>query len=70
MKLNKRSIKLTAGMLGCFALLAVCARLSDGVMPASAHCFTSSSPGSEMAGLPASDTRAQVSPAKIRSTII
>lgn len=37
MKLNKRSIKLTAGMLGCFALLAVCARLSDGVMPASAQ---------------------------------
>ena len=32
-------------------------------MPASAHCRTKSSPGSEMAGEPASDTRAQTSPA-------
>lgn len=36
MKLNKRSIKLTVAMLGCFALLAVGARLTDQVVPASA----------------------------------
>ncbi|MBQ4165675.1 MAG: N-acetylmuramoyl-L-alanine amidase [Oscillospiraceae bacterium] len=36
MKLNKRSIKLTLGMLGCFAVLAVCARMTDNVVPASA----------------------------------
>lgn len=36
MKLNKKSIKLTVGMLGCFALLAVCARMTDSVVPASA----------------------------------
>lgn len=36
MKLNKRSVKLTLGMLGCFALLAVCARVTDSVVPASA----------------------------------
>lgn len=36
MKLNKRSIKLTAAMLGCIGLLAVCARMTDNVVPASA----------------------------------
>lgn len=36
MKLNKRSIKLTLGMLGCFALLVVCARVTENVVPASA----------------------------------
>ena len=36
MKLNKRSIKLTIGMLCCFALLVVCARVTDNVVPASA----------------------------------
>ena len=35
MKLNKRSIRLTAAMLGCFALLAVCARLTEKALPAS-----------------------------------
>lgn len=37
MKLNKRSIKITLGMVGCFALLALFARLSDAVVPASAQ---------------------------------
>ena len=36
MKLNKRSIRLTAAMVGCFALLAVCARFTDNAVPASA----------------------------------
>ena len=36
MKLNKRSIKLTAAMLGCIGLLAVFARVTDDVVPASA----------------------------------
>lgn len=36
MKLNKKSIKLTVGMLGCLALLAVSARLTNNVVPASA----------------------------------
>ncbi|MGN0687937.1 MAG: N-acetylmuramoyl-L-alanine amidase [Oscillospiraceae bacterium] len=36
MKLNKKSIKLTAAMLGCIAFLAVCARMTDDVVPASA----------------------------------
>ncbi len=36
MKLNKKSVRLTLGMLGCFALLAVCARFSDMVVPTSA----------------------------------
>ena len=37
MKLNKRSVKITAAMLGCMALLAVFARVSDNVVPASAQ---------------------------------
>ncbi len=37
MKLNKRSVKLTVGMLGCFALLALCARFSDNIVPTSAN---------------------------------
>ena len=37
MKLNKRSMKITAAMLGCMALLAVFARVSDNVVPASAQ---------------------------------
>ena len=36
MKLNKKSIKLTAAMVGSFIALAVCARLTEGVIPASA----------------------------------
>ena len=35
----------------------------------SAHNATRSSPGSEMAGMPASETMAHVSPAKMRSTM-
>ena len=38
-------------------------------IPRSAHCATSSSPGSEMAGIPASDTSAQFSPASRRAKI-
>ncbi len=37
MKLNKRSVKLTVGMLACIAVLAVGARLTDDVVPASAE---------------------------------
>lgn len=37
MKLNKRSVKLTVGMLCCIAVLAVGARLTDDVVPASAE---------------------------------
>ena len=37
------------------------------VTPWAAHRATSSSPGSEMAGIPASVTRAQLSPASRRS---
>ena len=65
-----------AGITGC-AIPGPCAvitaqgpGMAQTVMPASAHWRTRSSPGSEMAGLPASETRAQVSPARIRSTII
>ena len=36
MKLNRRSVKLTVGMLACIAVLAVGARLTDDVVPASA----------------------------------
>ena len=43
--------------------------MAQTVMPAAVHCLTRSSPGSEMAGLPASETRAQVSPDKILSRI-
>ena len=39
------------------------------VTPAPAHRRTRSSPGSEMAGEPASDTSAHVSPARMRSTM-
>lgn len=35
MKLNKRSLKITVGMLACLAVLAVGARMSDSVIPAS-----------------------------------
>ena len=38
-------------------------------IPAWAHWRTKSSPGSEMAGVPASETRAQHSPASSRSRI-
>lgn len=37
MKLNKKSIRLTAAMLGCIALLAIFARVTDDVVPASAQ---------------------------------
>ena len=37
MKLNKRSVKLTLGMLGCVAVLALGARLTEDVVPASAE---------------------------------
>lgn len=33
MKLDKKSIRLTAAMIGCFALLAVCARVTDNALP-------------------------------------
>lgn len=36
MKLNKKSLKFAACMAGAFALLAVCARLTDNAIPASA----------------------------------
>lgn len=36
MKLNKKSIRLTAAMVGCIVLLAVCARVTDDAVPASA----------------------------------
>ena len=36
MKLNKKSIRLTLSMIGCFALLAVCARVTENALPASA----------------------------------
>lgn len=34
MKLNKKSIRLTAAMIGCFVLLAVCARVTERALPA------------------------------------
>lgn len=34
MKLNKNSIKLTVSMILCFAVLAVCARLTERTLPA------------------------------------
>lgn len=34
MKLNKRSIRLTAAIVGCFVLLGVCARVTERVVPA------------------------------------
>ncbi len=36
MKLNKKSFRLTAAMIGCFVLLAVCARVTEHVLPTSA----------------------------------
>lgn len=33
MKLDKKSIRLTVAMIGCFALLAVCARVTDNALP-------------------------------------
>ena len=33
MKLDKKSIRLTAAMIGCFALLAVCARVTENALP-------------------------------------
>lgn len=39
MKLNKRSIQLTAVMAGSFIALAVCARLTEGVIPTSANAM-------------------------------
>lgn len=36
MKLNKKSVKLTLSMIGCFALLAVCARLTERALPTNA----------------------------------
>lgn len=33
MKLNKKSIRLTAAMIGCFVLLAVCARVTERALP-------------------------------------
>lgn len=35
MKLNKKSLRLTAAMIGCFALLAVCARVTERALPTS-----------------------------------
>lgn len=35
MKLNKNSLRLTAAMIGCFALLAVCARVTEKALPTS-----------------------------------
>ncbi len=35
MKLNKKSLRLTLSMIGCFVLLAVCARLTERALPAS-----------------------------------
>ncbi len=36
MKLNKKSFRLTAAMIGCFVLLAVCARVTEHTLPTSA----------------------------------
>lgn len=35
MKLNKRSLKLSLSIIGCFVLLAVCARMTEKVLPTS-----------------------------------
>ncbi len=35
MKLNKKSLRLTLSMIGCFVLLAVCARLTERALPTS-----------------------------------
>jgi len=43
--------------------------MAETTMPLAAHRATRSSPGSEIAGEPASDTRAQTSPFSIRSRI-
>ena len=34
MKLNKRSVAMTAAMVGCFVLLGVCARVTEKALPA------------------------------------
>ncbi|MCI7691537.1 MAG: hypothetical protein MSR67_04015 [Oscillospiraceae bacterium] len=36
MKPNKKSLKLTLSMIGCFALLAVSARITESALPVSA----------------------------------
>lgn len=36
MKLNKRSVKLTLSIIGCFVLLAVCARITERALPVAA----------------------------------
>lgn len=36
MKINKKSMKLTLSMIGCFVLLAVCARITERALPVSA----------------------------------
>ncbi len=35
MKLNKKSLRLTLSMIGCFVLLAVCARITERALPVS-----------------------------------
>ena len=37
MKINKRSFKLTLSMIGCFVLLAVCARITERALPTAAE---------------------------------
>ena len=36
MKINKKSLKLTLSMIGCFVLLAVCARITERALPTAA----------------------------------
>ncbi len=37
MKINKKSIKLTLSMIGCFVMLAVCARITEKALPTAAQ---------------------------------
>lgn len=37
MKINKRSFKLTLSMIGCFVLLAICARITERALPTAAE---------------------------------
>lgn len=37
MKINKKSLRLTLSMIGCFVLLAVCARITERALPAAAE---------------------------------
>lgn len=37
MKINKKSLKLTLSMIGCFVLLAVCARITERALPTAAE---------------------------------